>query len=49
VNGEQALIMTNYNFKRVMNILKFDDLLEKLKNSQPDCDADGSLIDPSRI
>jgi hypothetical protein len=32
VNGEQALIMTIYNFKRVMTILKFDDLLEKLKN-----------------
>jgi transposase len=38
VNGEQALIMTIYNFKRVMNILKFDDLLEKLKNWKPDYD-----------
>jgi len=31
VHGEMALIMTIYNFKRVMNIFKFDELLAKLK------------------
>jgi transposase len=36
VNGEMSLIMTVYNFKRVMNIYKFDDLLLKLKNWKPD-------------
>ena len=36
VNGEMALIFTVYNFKRVMNILKFDKFLERLKNWKPD-------------
>lgn len=36
VNGEWALIMTVYNFKRVINILGFDDFLNKLKNWKPD-------------
>ena len=38
VNGEMSLIMTVYNFKRVLNILKFDLFLEKLKNWKPDYD-----------
>ena len=33
-----SLIMTVYNFKRVLNILKFDLFLEKLKNWKPDYD-----------
>lgn len=36
VNGEFALIMTVYNMKRCMNILGFDDLLEKISNWKPD-------------
>lgn len=36
VNGEMALIMTVYNFKRVMNILGILPFLEKLKNWTPD-------------
>ena len=36
VNGEMAVIMTVYNFKRVMNIFNFDDFLKKLKNWKPD-------------
>ena len=36
VNGEMALIMTVYNFKRVINILGFDDFLIKLKKWKPD-------------
>jgi transposase len=36
VNGEMALIMTLYNFKRVINILGFDDFLNKLKKWKPD-------------
>jgi hypothetical protein len=36
VNGEMSLIMTDYNFRRVMNIFKFDELLGKLKNWKPD-------------
>lgn len=31
-----SLIMTVYNFKRVMNIFNFDDFLTKLKNWEPD-------------
>ena len=38
VNGEMSLIMSVYNFKRVLNILKFDLFLEKLKNWKPDYD-----------
>jgi len=36
VNGEMALIMTVYNFKRVMNILGIQPFLEKIKNWKPD-------------
>ena len=36
VNGEMALIFTVYNFKRVMNIFKFSEFLDKLKNWKPD-------------
>ena len=36
VNGEFALIMTVYNFKRVVNILGFKDFLDKIKNWKPD-------------
>ena len=36
VNGEMSLIMTVYNFRRVMNIFKFDEFLGKLKNWKPD-------------
>ena len=36
VNGEMPLILTVYNFKRVMNILKFDKFLEQLKKGLPD-------------
>jgi transposase len=36
VNGEMALIMTIYNFKRVMNIFKFDEFLAKLQKWNPD-------------
>lgn len=36
VNGEMCLIMTVYNFRRVMSIFKFDDFLAKLKNWTPD-------------
>jgi len=36
VNGEMALIMTVYNFKRVLSILKFDDFLKALKKWNPD-------------
>lgn len=36
VNGEMSLIMTVYNFKRVMNIFNFNDFLQKLKNWTPD-------------
>ena len=35
VNGEQALIMTVYNFKRVISILKFNGFLEALKKWKP--------------
>ncbi len=35
VNGEMALIMTIYNMKRTLNILGFENLMEKLKNWQP--------------
>jgi transposase len=36
VNGEMALIMTVYNIKRTLNILKWNDLMLKLKNWTPD-------------
>jgi len=36
VNGEIALVMTVYNFRRVINILGQDNLLEKIKNWEPD-------------
>jgi hypothetical protein len=36
VNGKMALIFTVYNFKRVMNIFKFSEFLDKLKNWKPD-------------
>lgn len=36
VNGEFALIMTVYNMKRCMNILGFENLLEKLAKWKPD-------------
>lgn len=36
VNGEMALIMTVYNFKRVANILGIGPFLEKLKKWKPD-------------
>ena len=36
VHGEMALIMTIYNFKRVMNIFKFDEFLAKLKKWNPE-------------
>ena len=35
VNGEMALIMTIYNMKRTLNILGFDNLMEKLKKWVP--------------
>jgi transposase len=35
VNGEMALIMTVYNIKRTINILGIENLLEKLKNWEP--------------
>lgn len=35
VNGEWSFIMLNYNIKRVLNILSFDDLMLKLKNYKP--------------
>lgn len=36
VNGEFALIMTGYNFKRTINLLGVEDLTEKIKNWKPD-------------
>ena len=36
VNGEMALIMTVYNMKRTMNILGVENLIEKIKNWEPD-------------
>lgn len=36
MNGEMALIMTVYNFKRVISILGFDEFLKKLKEWKPD-------------
>lgn len=36
VNGEMALIMTVYNFKRVMKIFNFEVFLDKLKKWKPD-------------
>ncbi len=36
VNGEFALIMTVYNFKRTINLLGIEDLTEKIKNWKPD-------------
>lgn len=36
VNGEMALIMTVYNIKRVINILKIEKLMEKLKTWKPE-------------
>ncbi len=36
VNGEMALVMTVYNFKRAINILGVTDFLEKLKKWTPD-------------
>ena len=36
VNGENSLIMTVYNFKRLMKILNFQDFLNKIKNWKPD-------------
>ena len=36
VNGENSLIMTVYNFKRLMKILTFQDFLNKIKNWKPD-------------
>lgn len=36
VNGEMALIMTLYNFKRAINILGFNNFLIKLKKWKPD-------------
>ena len=35
VNGEHSLIMLVYNIKRTINILGVPDLLERLKNWQP--------------
>lgn len=35
VNGEMALIMTVYNIKRTINILGIENLLEKIKNWNP--------------
>ena len=35
VNGEMALIMTVYNFKRALSILKFKDFMEALKRWTP--------------
>ena len=36
VNGENSLIMTVYNFKRLMKILTFQDFLNKINNWKPD-------------
>lgn len=36
VNGEMALVMTVYNFKRAVNILGVTDFLDKLKKWNPD-------------
>lgn len=36
VNGEMALIMTVYNFKRVINILGINEFLKKIKKWKPD-------------
>lgn len=36
VNGEIALIMTVYNFRRAINILGIEDLMEKLRKWKPD-------------
>ena len=36
VNGEIALIMTGYNFRRAINILGIEDLMEKLRRWKPD-------------
>jgi radical SAM protein with 4Fe4S-binding SPASM domain len=36
VNGEIALVMTVYNLKRTINILGFEDLMERIKNWKPD-------------
>lgn len=35
VNGEWSLIMTVYNMKRCLNILQFDDLMQKLSSWKP--------------
>jgi transposase len=35
VNGEMALIMTVYNVKRLLNILKFEEILQKLNHWKP--------------
>lgn len=35
VNGEHSLIMTVYNLKRSMNILGIENMIEKIKNWQP--------------
>ena len=39
VNGEIALIMTVYNFRRAINILGIEDLMEKLRRRKPDYKA----------
>jgi len=39
VNGEQALIMTVYNFKRVISILQFKGFMEALKKWKPNYKA----------
>jgi hypothetical protein len=44
VNGEMALIMTVYNIKRVLNILTFDDLMEKLRTWKPNYKGLGRFL-----
>jgi hypothetical protein len=39
VNGEHSLIMTVYNLKRSMNILGIENMIEKIKNWQPNYKA----------
>jgi hypothetical protein len=36
VNGEWSLIMTIYNIKRSLNILGFEEIMEKLNDWKPD-------------
>lgn len=36
VNGEISFIMTIYNFKRLLNILTFEDFMNKIKKWKPD-------------